>query len=46
VRQFFIWCERRGLQLEAIRPTTVAAYVEQLGTEMAKPSGITSPVHH
>jgi integrase/recombinase XerD len=38
VRQFFIWCEERGLELEAIRPTTVAAYVEQLGTDMAKPS--------
>src|SRR6516225_8143428 len=38
VRQFFNWCEKRGLQLEAIRPTTVAAYIEQLGTDMAKPS--------
>src|SRR5580700_7070018 len=38
VRQFFDWCEQRGLGLEAIRPTTVAAYIEQLGTEMAKPS--------
>ena len=38
IRQFFDWCERRGLQLEAIRPTTVAAYIEQLGTDMAKPS--------
>src|SRR5215469_15443127 len=38
VRQFFNWCERRGLPLEAIRPTTVAAYVEQLGAGMAKPS--------
>jgi site-specific recombinase XerD len=38
VRQFFNWCERRSLQLEAIRPTTVADYVQQLGTDMAKPS--------
>jgi site-specific recombinase XerD len=38
VRQFFNWCEDRCLQLEAIRPTTVAAYVEQLGAGMAKPS--------
>jgi integrase/recombinase XerD len=38
VRQFFNWCEQRSLQLEAIRPTTVAAYVEQLGADMAKPS--------
>jgi integrase/recombinase XerD len=26
VRQFFAWCEQRGLRLDAIRPTTVAAY--------------------
>jgi integrase/recombinase XerD len=38
VRQFFNWCEQRGLHLEAIRPTTVAAYIEQLGAGMAKPS--------
>ena len=38
VRYFFDWCEQRDLQLEAIRPTTVAAYVEQLGADMAKPS--------
>src|SRR5437764_5020901 len=38
VRQFFNWCEQRGLELEAIRPRTVAAYIEQLGAEMAKPS--------
>jgi integrase/recombinase XerD len=39
VRYFFDWCEQRALQLEAIRPTTVAAYIEQqLGGDMAKPS--------
>src|ERR1700687_5486761 len=38
VRQFFDWCEQRGLGLEPIRPTTGAAYIEQLGAEMAKPS--------
>src|SRR5215470_7707636 len=38
VRQFFNWCEQRGLLLEAIRPSTVAAYIEQLGAGMAKPS--------
>src|SRR5229473_5140312 len=38
VRQFFDWCEQRGLRLDAIRPTTVAAYIEQLGAAMAKPS--------
>src|SRR5260370_6391381 len=38
VRQFFDWCEHRGLRLDAIRPTTVAAYIGQLGARMAKPS--------
>src|SRR5215472_10370910 len=38
VRQFFNWCEERGLQLGAVRPTTVAAYVEQLAAGMARPS--------
>jgi site-specific recombinase XerD len=38
VRQFFDWCEQRGFRLDAIRPTTVAAYIEQLGAGMAKPS--------
>jgi hypothetical protein len=38
VRQFFDWCEQRGLRLDAIKPTTVAAYIEQLGAGMAKPS--------
>ena len=38
VRQFFDWCEQRGLRLDAIRPTMVAAYIEQLGAGMAKPS--------
>src|SRR5260370_35891599 len=38
VRQFFDWCEQRGLGLEAIRPTTVAGYIEQLAGEMPTPS--------
>src|SRR5229473_5133260 len=38
VRRFFDWCEQPGLGLEAIRPRIVAAYIEQLGAEMAKPS--------
>src|SRR5580700_10296579 len=36
VRQFFDWCEQRGLRLAAIRPRTVAAYVEQLGAGSRK----------
>jgi hypothetical protein len=38
VRQFFDWCEQRGVGLDAIKPTSVAAYIEQLGAGMAKPS--------
>src|SRR5260370_31904804 len=38
VRQFFDWCEQRSLRLDVIRPTAVAAYIEQLGAGMAKPS--------
>ncbi len=38
VRRFFDWCEDRGLPLEVIRPRTVAAYIEQLGAEAAKPT--------
>jgi hypothetical protein len=30
VRQFFDWCEQRGLALDGIRPRTVAAYIEQM----------------
>jgi len=38
VRQFFDWCEQRGLELDAIRPRIVAAYIEEIGAGMAKPS--------
>jgi site-specific recombinase XerD len=38
IRQFFNWCEQRGLLLEAIRPSIVAASIEQLGADIAKPS--------
>ncbi len=38
VKQFFDWCEDRRLELEEITPLSVAAYVEQLGTEASKPT--------
>src|SRR5438874_6029504 len=38
IKQFFDWCEDRRLRLERIDPVTVAAYIEQLGLELAKPS--------
>lgn len=36
--RFLGWCEGRGLVLASIRPFDVAAYVEQLGREVAAPS--------
>jgi hypothetical protein len=37
-KQFFDWKEAQRFGLEDIEPVTVAAYIEQLGAEMAKPS--------
>jgi integrase/recombinase XerD len=40
VKQFFDlwWCEERRLVLDDIEPMTVAAYIEQLGPEVSKPT--------
>src|ERR1043166_7337162 len=38
VREFFFWCEEKGIQLERIQPVHVAAYIEQLGEEKSKPT--------
>jgi integrase/recombinase XerD len=38
VKQFFDWTEGRRLELEAIDALAVAAYIEKIGGEMAKPS--------
>ena len=38
VKQFFDWCEERRLALDDIEPMTVAAYIEQLGPEVSKPT--------
>jgi integrase/recombinase XerD len=38
VGQFLRWGERYGLKLPDIRPTTVAAYIEQLGLACAAPT--------
>ena len=38
VKQFFDWCEKHHLGLDDIEPIAIAAYIEQLGAEMAKPS--------
>ena len=38
VKQFFDWTEGRRLELEEIDALAVAAYIEKIGGEMAKPS--------
>jgi integrase/recombinase XerD len=38
VSQFSKWCEQKKLPLEQIQPMHVAAYIEQLGTALSKPS--------
>ena len=38
IKQFFEWCEDRRLRLERIDSVAVAAYIEQIGIDMAKPS--------
>ncbi len=38
VKQFFDWCDGRRLELAEIEAMTVAAYIEQLGTDASKPT--------
>ncbi|MGO9268443.1 MAG: tyrosine-type recombinase/integrase [Candidatus Binataceae bacterium] len=38
VKRFFDWCDESRLELRDIEPITVAAYVEQLGGTVAKPT--------
>jgi len=38
VSQFSKWCESRHLSLESIQPIHVAAYIEELGRTLSKPS--------
>lgn len=38
VTRFDRWCQDRRLRLEDLTPVHVAAYVELIGTELAKPS--------
>src|SRR6266446_9467942 len=38
VKRFFDWCEDHHLGLDDIEPIVIAAYIEELGTEIAKPS--------
>src|ERR1700745_707115 len=38
VKRFFDWCDDHHLGLEDIEPIAIAAYIEELGAEIAKPS--------
>lgn len=38
VLQFFAWCERKRIALERVEPILVAAYIEQLGETLSKPT--------
>ena len=38
VKRFFDWCDDHHLGLEDIEPIAIAAYIEELGAEVAKPS--------
>ncbi len=38
VKQFFDWCDKPKLELREVEPLSVAAYIEQLGTEASKPT--------
>src|SRR5256886_4510292 len=38
VKRFFDWCDDHHLGLEDIEPIAIAAYIEELSTEIAKPS--------
>ncbi|MBV8774959.1 MAG: site-specific integrase, partial [Deltaproteobacteria bacterium] len=38
VKRFFDWCDEHRLGLDDIEPIAIAAYIEELGVEIAKPS--------
>src|ERR1700746_2321077 len=38
VKRFFDWCDEHHLGLEDIEPIAIAAYIEELGSGIAKPS--------
>ncbi len=38
VKRFFDWCEDHHLGLDDIEPIAIAAYIEELGTDIAKPT--------
>jgi site-specific recombinase XerD len=38
VKRFFDWCDDHHLGLNDIEPIAIAAYIEELGSEIAQPS--------
>jgi integrase/recombinase XerD len=38
VKQFFDWCQDHRLKLDDIEPIAIAAYIEELGAKIARPS--------
>src|SRR5262249_58069882 len=38
VKQFFDWCEDHRLALDDIEPIAIATYIEELGSQIARPS--------
>src|SRR5260370_18662500 len=38
VKRFFDWCEDHHLGLDDIEPIAIAPYIDQLGSDIAKPS--------
>jgi len=38
IRKFFLWCEEKRLELERIQTVHVAAYIEQLGEQLSRPT--------
>jgi site-specific recombinase XerD len=38
VGRFAAWCDRRGLDLARLEPILIAAYIEELGRSLSKPS--------
>ncbi len=38
VMRFSIWCDRKGVRLQQLSPFLVAAYIEDLGSKLSKPS--------
>ncbi len=38
VRDFFAWCEEKGIELVALTPIIIASYIEEVGRRLAAPT--------